>query len=57
MAAVFRTLVYLTLLIGLILILLPARAVEWSGLTRPSATGINQIAGGLITLTIHHVDW
>ena len=50
MAAVVRTLIYLTLIVGLILILLPGDALEGTGLTRTSPPGILQVAGGLIAV-------
>lgn len=50
MVSLIRTAIYVTLLVGLVLVFLPARTLEWSGVTRPTAIGITQIAGGAITL-------
>lgn len=46
MAALVRALTYATLFVGLVLVLLPARVLEWSGIVRPAIGGV-QIAGML----------
>lgn len=50
MAGVIRTLVYLTLIIGLVTIFLPAQMSEWIGATEPRPFGTMQIVGGLVAV-------
>jgi protein-S-isoprenylcysteine O-methyltransferase Ste14 len=57
MFILFRTIVYASLFIALVLIYLPARFLTWSGMVFPSAIGVQQItgiifgaAGGIIAL-------
>ncbi len=40
-----RAVTYATLFIGFVLIYLPARVLSWSGIVRPSAIGVQPIAG------------
>ena len=49
MGAVVRALVYATAFIGIILVFLPARVLEWSGATRPPSPGLTQGAGAVVT--------
>ncbi len=50
MVVLIRTLTYATLFVGLVLVFLPARLLEWSGVTRPATIGIEQLAGGAIVV-------
>ena len=50
MAAVVRTLVYLTAIVALIMIFLPAGVVERSGITGESPSAVVQFLGAVITL-------
>jgi protein-S-isoprenylcysteine O-methyltransferase Ste14 len=50
MFAFVRTLVYASLFAALLLVFLPARLLEWSGVTRPAVLGGAQMVGGLLTL-------
>ena len=40
-----RALTYATLFVGLVLVLVPARMLEWSGVRAPAALGAAQLAG------------
>jgi protein-S-isoprenylcysteine O-methyltransferase Ste14 len=40
-----RAVTYAALFIGLVLVYLPARLVSWSGIVRPGALGVQQVAG------------
>jgi len=48
MAVLFRALVYATVFVSLILVFLPARVLEWSGVSRVPGLGIAQIAGMIV---------
>jgi protein-S-isoprenylcysteine O-methyltransferase Ste14 len=37
--------IYATLFIGLLLVVVPGRILEWSGLVRPAALGVLEVAG------------
>ena len=50
MAPIIRSLVYASVFVGLVLVFLPARVLEWSGVARPPALGIAQIVGAVLTL-------
>jgi protein-S-isoprenylcysteine O-methyltransferase Ste14 len=50
MFVLLRAVTYSTLFIGLLLVLLPARLLSWSGVTRPSAVGLPQVTGILVTV-------
>jgi protein-S-isoprenylcysteine O-methyltransferase Ste14 len=50
MAALIRALAYATIFISLVLVFLPARVLEWSGVTRPSGVGAAQVAGGVLVV-------
>jgi len=50
MFAFVRTVVYASLFVALLLVLLPARLLEWSGVTRPPSLGGAQMVGGALTL-------
>jgi len=50
MFAFFRTVAYASLFIALLLVLLPARLLDWSGVTSPASLGGAQIAGGALTV-------
>jgi protein-S-isoprenylcysteine O-methyltransferase Ste14 len=45
MFVLVRTVTYATLFIGLVLIYLPARVLSWSGIVRPPAIEVPQVAG------------
>ncbi len=46
-----RALAYASLFIAIVLVFLPARVLEWSGVTRPDVIGAPQVAGaGLLVL-------
>jgi protein-S-isoprenylcysteine O-methyltransferase Ste14 len=45
----FRAMTYSTLFVGFLLIYLPTRALAWSGIVRPTAMGLAQGAGMIIT--------
>ena len=48
MFVLVRTVTYAALFIGLVLIYLPARVLSWSGIVRPAAIGVPQVAGMVI---------
>lgn len=48
MALVLRTLVYATLFIGFLLVYLPARVLERTGIHRPASYGLAQISGAVV---------
>jgi len=48
MAALVRSLVYATLFISLVLVFVPARLLEWSGVTRPAEFGAALLAGNVL---------
>jgi protein-S-isoprenylcysteine O-methyltransferase Ste14 len=48
MSVIFRTITYAALFIGLVLIFLPVRLLSWSGIVRPTAIGVQQVAGMII---------
>src|SRR6266850_6648484 len=48
MAALVRALIYATLFISLVLVFLPARVLEWSGVTRPSEFGVALLLGNVL---------
>jgi protein-S-isoprenylcysteine O-methyltransferase Ste14 len=48
MPVIFRTVTYAALFIGLVLIFLPARLLSWSGIVRPEAIGVQQVAGMIV---------
>jgi protein-S-isoprenylcysteine O-methyltransferase Ste14 len=50
MFPLIRGLVYGSIFVALVLVLLPARFLEWSGVSRPDSLGIAQFAGAAITL-------
>lgn len=50
MAAIIRTVVYLAIIVGLLIIFLPADIVSRSGAPPPSPRGIIQLAGATIAL-------
>src|SRR6266850_2072251 len=50
MGPLVRSLVYAALFIGLMLVFLPARVLEWSGVTRPVEVGALQVAGGVLVV-------
>jgi len=43
-----RTVTYAALFIGLVLIYVPARLLSWSGIVRPAAIEVQQVAGMVI---------
>ena len=45
MFVLVRTVTYAALFIGLLLIFLPARLLSWSGIVRPAAIEVQQVAG------------
>lgn len=48
MFAVVRAVTYATLFIGLVLVYAPARLLSWSGVVRPAAMEVPQVAGMVI---------
>lgn len=50
MGPLIRALTYSTLFIGLVLVFLPARVLEWSGVTPPPGRGLVQVAGVIVGL-------
>ena len=50
MGPLIRALTYSTLFIGLVLVFLPARVLEWSGVTPPPERGFVQVAGVIVGL-------
>ncbi len=48
MSVLFRAVTYATLFIGLVLIYVPARLLSWSGIVRPAAIEVQQVAGMVI---------
>jgi protein-S-isoprenylcysteine O-methyltransferase Ste14 len=48
MFVVVRALTYATLFTGLVLIYLPARLLSWSGIVRPAAIDVAQVAGMVV---------
>ena len=48
MFVLVRAVTYATLFIGLVLIYVPARVLSWSGIVRPAAIGVPQVAGMVI---------
>ena len=48
MFVLVRTITYAALFIGLVLIYVPARALSWSGIVRPAASRVPQVAGMVI---------
>lgn len=47
--ALARALTYATIFVGTLLVFLPARLLEWSGVHRPSAMGAAQVIGAAVT--------
>ena len=50
MGPLIRAVTYSTLFIGLVLVFLPARVLEWSGVTPPPERGLVQLAGVVVGL-------
>lgn len=48
MAIVVRAITYAVLFIGLVLVYVPARLLDWTGIVPPETIGVKQIAGMLI---------
>ncbi len=48
MIVLIRALVYATLFIGFVLVFLPARVLSWSGIVRPAAIGLPQVAAMIV---------
>jgi protein-S-isoprenylcysteine O-methyltransferase Ste14 len=48
MFVLVRTVTYAALFIGVVLIYVPARLLSWSGIVRPAAIGVPQVAGMVI---------
>ena len=48
MFVLVRVVTYAALFIGLVLIYVPARLLSWSGIVRPAAIGVPQVAGMVI---------
>ena len=48
MSLFFRVVTYSALFIGLLLIYAPARILSWSGMVRPAAMEVPQLAGMII---------
>ena len=49
MFALIRAVVYATLFIGFLLVFIPGRLLEWSGVSRPTSIGPAQIVGAVMT--------
>lgn len=49
-AALVRSVVYATLFFSLVLVILPARVLEWAGVSRPPQIGAPQIAGAVLVV-------
>ncbi len=45
-----RAAVYAAIFIGVVLIVLPGRLLSWSGVARPTAVGVPQLAGIVVTI-------
>jgi protein-S-isoprenylcysteine O-methyltransferase Ste14 len=50
MGPLVRALTYGTLFVGLVLVFVPARVLEWSGATPPGERGLAQVAGVVVGL-------
>jgi protein-S-isoprenylcysteine O-methyltransferase Ste14 len=50
MAILFRALVYATVFVGFVLVFLPARLLEWSGVATVSNLGFPQVVGMVVVL-------
>lgn len=50
MLVLMRAATYATLFVGLVLVLLPARVLSWSGLARPAEIGVPQAAGMILAV-------
>lgn len=50
MFSLIRAFAYAALFIGLVLVFLPARLLEWSGVTRPPEIGVAQLVGGVAVI-------
>lgn len=50
MFVLMRALTYATVFIGFLLVFLPGQLLRWSGIARPSAIGIAQIAGASLAI-------
>lgn len=48
--ALIRSLTYGSLFVAVLLVFLPARVLEWSGIARPSGIGALQVVGGLVVV-------
>jgi protein-S-isoprenylcysteine O-methyltransferase Ste14 len=48
MFVVVRAVTYATLFVGLVLIYVPARLLSWSGIVRPAAIDVPQVAGMVV---------
>lgn len=48
MFVLVRTLTYATIFIGLLIVFVPARLLEWSGVVRPESVGPWQLAGMIV---------
>ncbi len=50
MTVVARAAVYAAIFMGVVLIVLPGRLLLWSGVARPTAVGVPQLAGIVVTI-------
>lgn len=50
LSALIRSLTYGSLFVAVLLVFLPARVLEWSGIARPSGIGALQVVGGLVVV-------
>ena len=50
MLVLLRALTYATLFVGIVLVVLPARVLSWSGIIRPSTIGVWQVVGMVIVV-------
>lgn len=51
MSALVRTIIYATIFVALVLVFVPARLLEWSGIVAPASWGLWQIIGaGVVVL-------
>jgi protein-S-isoprenylcysteine O-methyltransferase Ste14 len=51
MAALLRALIYASAFVGFLLVFVPARVLELSGVSRPAVLGVRQFAGAAVTLS------
>jgi len=50
MLVLLRALTYATLFVGIVLVVLPARVLSWSGIIQPPGIGVWQVAGMVVVV-------